>query len=597
VIKNLRVAGAAVDWWDYVSFRLLEVDVALEPPLLQALLDFALAARLPEFIALVMELDDRGKNAQVLKTSGRPAPSERRERETRRVAKHAARSELLRYGDSQRRWYFGRLELHPVKLNLTFRANNHWGESGSLPIPNIDGAPLCLSALIREHLYGTADDLLVAIGKHYLLALLRQVYRVVLRVELVDAPVGFVRTLGGGVKDLFYLPAKAVVRSSPSAFGRAVAAGGASFARGVMLAPVRPVGKFSGSLGLRLEGALVAMAMSHTGGGSALHAPTGGRMIRQGAAGLGLGVLRGATGLVYEPLKGARQKGARGFAVGVGKGIAGAALRPTAGLLRLADRWAGAWGVLTHSLTGDAEGVAAVVGGRIGRVRPPRMLHEGEQRLAEFSMAEALARHVLTSTEDGRYLGEPLLHCTLLIEVIEDGGRGRSSDAVVVVLTGMRLLTVDSSTWRVQLNVPLRKLQAVGLQGPPISQASPPPPFSSSATSLPSQRGSKGEGAAHPAPTTEHVIYLQLKPRKGKGENAPPPSMALAAASEIRRLPCYAEEAATILHEQLQAALASLNARRRIWHSEREPARRISRDGAATARAAADEYRSIDEYS
>ena len=121
-------------------------------------------------------------------------------------------------------------------------------------------APLCLSALIRENLYGTADDLVVAIGKHYLHALLRQVYRVVLRVEMLDAPVGFVRTLGGGVKDLFYLPAKAVVRSAtPRGFGRAVAAGGASFARGVMLAPVRPAGKMAGALLRTTDRTLTAM--------------------------------------------------------------------------------------------------------------------------------------------------------------------------------------------------------------------------------------------------------------------------------------------------------------------------------------------------
>ena len=70
VVKNLRVAGSAVDWWDYVSFRLLEMDVALEPPLLQAMLEFALAARLEEFIQLVIELDDRAKDERQLERRG-----------------------------------------------------------------------------------------------------------------------------------------------------------------------------------------------------------------------------------------------------------------------------------------------------------------------------------------------------------------------------------------------------------------------------------------------------------------------------------------------------------------------------------------------
>ena len=518
IIKNLRLQGHAVDWWDYVSFRLLEIDVALEPPLLQALLDFALAAQLPALVTMIVDIVPK------------PPDEEKRERAARRVAKLAARSELLRYGEAQRRWYFGKLELHPVKLNLTFRANNNWGESGSLPIPNIESAPIWLSALVRENLYGTADDLVVAIGKHYLYALLRQVYRVVLRVEMLDAPVGFVRTLGGGVKDLFYLPAKAVVRS-PRGLGRGLVAGGASFARGVMLAPVRPAGKMAGALLRTTDRALVATGLSSSGGSTAVtSASSGGKMLKEGAAGLGLGVLRGATGLVYEPLKGARRHGARGFAVGVGKGIAGAALRPTAGVLQLANSWAGAWVLLTHGLTGEGGEGGAGIGG--SRVRPPRMLHDNQMRIAPFSMSEALARHVLTSTEEGKYLSEPLLHCDLLLA---DG----QSEAVVAVLTGMRLLTVDSSTWRVQLNLPLRKLQDV----------------------------SRGDG---------HVLTLRLKSRKAAAAAAaaststsvpavPPLGLGAIGAGEVRRLACHTEEAETMLHDQLTAALALLNARRRIW--------------------------------
>lgn len=356
-----------------------------------------------------------------------------------------------------------RLELHPIKLNVTFSNNNNWGESGSLPIPipNIDSAPIWLSALVRENLYGTPDDLIGAIGKHYLYALLRQIFRVMfhLRVEMLDAPAGIVRTLGGGVKDLFYLPAKAVVRS-PRGFGRAVVMGGASFTRGVMLAPVRPAGKMAGALLRTTDRALAAMAMSGCASASSSANTTSRKMLKQGAAGLGIGVLKGATGLVYEPFKGAREHGARGFAVGVGKGLAGAALRPTAGLLHFADRWAGAWVAMTHGLTGEGEGEAA---GRAGRVRPPRMLHDSHQRLAPFSMAEALARHVLTSTEEGKYLSEPLRHCDLLIEEQRAEAASPPQNVVVAVLTGMRLLAVDSITWRVQV-----ALSPIGSRAPCI---------------------------------------------------------------------------------------------------------------------------------
>ena len=140
--------------------------------------------------------------------------------------------------------------------------------------------------------------------------------------------------------------------------------------------------------------------------------------------------------------------------MGVGKGIAGAALRPTAGILKFADNMhavtmpqprslpcrglsplvcaltlsvasgpqlacdqvplvdrAGAWVVLTHGLTGEGEGGMVASGGtRAGRVRPPRMLHDNLQRIAPFSMAEALARHVLTTAVVGSHAPKPTPH-------------------------------------------------------------------------------------------------------------------------------------------------------------------------------------------
>lgn len=63
---------------------------------------------------------------------------------------------------------------------------------------------------MRENLFGTSDEIASAIGHHYLYAVLRQVHRVVLKVEMLDVATGYsvLRSLGTGVKDLFYLPAK-----------------------------------------------------------------------------------------------------------------------------------------------------------------------------------------------------------------------------------------------------------------------------------------------------------------------------------------------------------------------------------------------------
>ena len=45
------------------------------------------------------------------------------------------------------------------------------------------------------------------------------------------------------------------------------------------------------------------------------------------------GIFMGVTGIVYEPYKGAKEKGAKGFSVGVGKGLVGLVAKPVAGTI------------------------------------------------------------------------------------------------------------------------------------------------------------------------------------------------------------------------------------------------------------------------
>ena len=106
-------------------------------------------------------------------------------------------------------------------------------------------------------------------------------------------------------------------------------------------------------------------------------------------------------GIVSEPIKGARSGGVAGFTLGVGKGLAGAAIRPAAGVLHFTNAVANA---ATASATGEGAGNDATHAARVGRVRPPRMLHGAQRRIALFSIGEALAKHVLLSAEDGKYL-------------------------------------------------------------------------------------------------------------------------------------------------------------------------------------------------
>ena len=512
VVKHLKQTGGAVDWWEYASVRVLELDMALEPPFVQALLDFVVASQVQQLGEQILALGIISK------------PNHR----TRAAESRAAKSgvALTRYGATQRMWYFHKLEIHPIKVLLTFRSNNNWGELGALPIPNIDAAPLCLNSLFRDDLFGIPDEIGKAIGEHYIYAALKQIHRVVLQVEMLGDPVGFVRTLGTGVKDLFYLPAKAVV-SSPKDIGKAMAAGGASFAKNTLLAPVQYTGKIAGGLLGGMDRTLAALAMSTVSSSQTGTTTKGGRgYALQGAAGLGKGVAHGLVSIVSEPIKGARAGGVAGFTLGVGKGLVGAAIRPAAGVLQLTASCANA----ASAAGGEGAGNEATHSARVGRVRPPRMLHGLQRRIAPFSIGEALAKHVLLSTEEGKYLQEPLLHCDLMAPPPQgppERGRERERDReggdkerkpTVLVLTGFRLLCVSSGTWRVLHNVPLRKVHTVSRVG--------------------------------------DQLLLELVARRAASSGAIGPTRSIA---------CPSDEMAAALHDHVSRAVESSRARRRVW--------------------------------
>ena len=115
---------------------------------------------------------------------------------------------------------------------------------------------------------------------------------------MLGDPVGLVRGFGAGVKDLFYLPSKALVKS-PRHFGKAMGAGLESFAKGTMLQPIGAFGKWMGAMEHGAKQALVELDMDRR----AAPTHTGGRMLLQGTKELGKGVAMGVAGLVTEPLK------------------------------------------------------------------------------------------------------------------------------------------------------------------------------------------------------------------------------------------------------------------------------------------------------
>ncbi len=58
----------------------------------------------------------------------------------------------------------------------------------------------------------------------------------------------------------------------------------------------------------------------------------------QGMTSMSKGIFEGVTGLVTQPVKGAKEEGAKGFFKGFGKGLIGIATKPVAGVLDMASK-------------------------------------------------------------------------------------------------------------------------------------------------------------------------------------------------------------------------------------------------------------------
>ncbi|CAN0454755.1 unnamed protein product, partial [Phaeothamnion confervicola] len=73
-------------------------------------------------------------------------------------------------------------------------------------LAQLDDARLCLNALQLEHAFGGRRLLLETVARHYRLAFLKQVHKVVGSFDFLGDPVGLLNNLSTGVKDFFYEP-------------------------------------------------------------------------------------------------------------------------------------------------------------------------------------------------------------------------------------------------------------------------------------------------------------------------------------------------------------------------------------------------------
>lgn len=159
-----------------------------------------------------------------------------------------------------------------------------------------------------------------------------------------------------------YEPYKAIVKG-PSEFGKALGRGGQSFGMSVFGTATKVVSLSTGAVGSGLAALTMDTEYQAQRDLNKQNRPTSvSSGFARGFKSFGSGLAGGLTGIVTQPIKGAKSGGFLGALKGVGKGVVGVVTKPTSGL---AD-------MVSTSLAGLEAGVS----GRReqSRVRKPRFI-------------------------------------------------------------------------------------------------------------------------------------------------------------------------------------------------------------------------------
>merc|ERR1739838_1203627 len=111
----------------------------------------------------------------------------------------------------------------------------------------------------------------------------------------------------------------------------------------------------------------------------------------RGGKSLMMGFVSGVTGVVKQPLQGARKEGAAGFFKGFGKGLVGVVARPVGGIVDMASS--------------TFEGIHKVAGKatETERMRPPRYVDKTLGIIQPYCTRKAFGAGVLYEVENGMF--------------------------------------------------------------------------------------------------------------------------------------------------------------------------------------------------
>ncbi|CAD6186301.1 unnamed protein product [Caenorhabditis auriculariae] len=310
------------------------------------------------------------------------------------------------YKSQRPKSFYNDLHVSPIMMHLSFSQGGTTAEAqtASMPIQSefvtvllrsvgvtlteLQDVVFKLAYFERKSQFYSPDQLTSEMVSHYTKQAIKQLYVLVLGLDIIGNPYGLVRDLSAGVEDLFYQPFQGAIQG-PEEFAAGVALGVQSMFGHAVGGAAGAVGRITGTVGkgvaaLTFDDDYVRRRQEDLN----RKPQTFGEGMARGIKGLGMGVVGGLTGVVTKPIEGAKQEGGMGFVKGVGKGLIGVVTRPVSGVVDFAS--------------GTLNSVRAVAGTNreSGPLRPPRVIRS-DKIIKPYAKGEALGFKVYKDTDRG----------------------------------------------------------------------------------------------------------------------------------------------------------------------------------------------------
>ncbi|XP_052841610.1 intermembrane lipid transfer protein Vps13 [Drosophila gunungcola] len=327
--------------------------------------------------------------------------------------------------------FYDNLHLGPLKIHVSFSMAG--SDTKALPgflgtlvqgvgvtLTDVNDVVFRLAFFEREYQFFTQQQLINETTSHYTGQALKQLYVLVLGLDVLGNPYGLVVGLKKGVEDLFYEPFQGAIQG-PGEFAEGLVLGVKSLFGHTVGGAAGAMSKITGAMGKGLA-ALTFDEDYQKKRRQGIHNKP--KNFHEGLArsskGLVMGFVDGVTGVVTKPVSGARDNGVEGFFKGLGKGAIGLVARPTAGVVDFAS--------------GSFEAVkrAADASEDVKRMRPPRFQHY-DFVLRPYCFMEATGNKIMKETDKGKFATtDNFIHCEEIIQKSE-----------YLVVTNYRLMYVQ----------------------------------------------------------------------------------------------------------------------------------------------------------